>query len=55
MEENCEKRWKIWKTNRLNSEMIWNIRKKNRLNSEMIWNIQKKIVERCRKYGTKVS
>jgi hypothetical protein len=55
MEENCEKRWKIWKKNRLNSEMIWNIPKKNRLNSEMILNIQKKIVKRYRKYGTKVS
>ena len=55
MEEKCGKRWKIWKKNRLNSEMIWNIRKKNMLNSEIIWNIQKKIVKRYRKYGTKVS
>ena len=28
MEENCEKIGKIWKKDKLNSEMIWKIQKK---------------------------
>jgi hypothetical protein len=35
MEENSEMIWKIWKKDKLNSEMIW----KSQLNSEMIWKI----------------
>jgi hypothetical protein len=31
--------WKIWKKDKLNSEMIWKIWKKGKLNSEMIWKI----------------
>jgi hypothetical protein len=42
----CDKIWKVWKKNKLNSEKIWKIWKKSKLNSEMIWKIQKKIVKR---------
>ena len=45
--------WKIWKKDKLNSEMIWKIWKKSKLNSERIWKIQKKIVKRQGKYGRK--
>ena len=29
--------WKIWKKNKLNSEMIWKIWKKGKLNSDKTW------------------
>ena len=45
--------WKIWKKDKLNSEMIWKIWKKSESNSENIWKIQKKIVTRQGKYGRK--
>jgi hypothetical protein len=45
--------WKIWKKEKLNSEMIWKIRMKGKLNSEKIWKIQKKIVKRQGKYRRK--
>ena len=44
-------RWKIWKKNKLNSEMIGKIWKKSQLNGEMIWKIQKKLVKGQGKYG----
>jgi hypothetical protein len=53
MEEKCSTIWKIWKKDKLNSEMIWKIWKKSKLNSEKIWKIQKKIVKRYGKYGRK--
>jgi hypothetical protein len=40
------KHWKIWKKDKLNSEMIWKIWKISKSNSEQIWNIQKKKVKR---------
>jgi hypothetical protein len=33
---------KIWKKDKLNSEMIWKIWKKSKLNSEKIWKISEK-------------
>jgi hypothetical protein len=48
MEENSEIIWKIWKEDKLNSEMIWNIWniwKKGKLNSGKIGKIWKKIVK----------
>jgi hypothetical protein len=29
--------WKIWKKNKLNSEMIWKMWKKGKLNSDKTW------------------
>jgi hypothetical protein len=46
--------WKIWKKDKLNSEMILKIWKISKSNSEKIWKIQKKIVKRYEKYGRKV-
>ena len=47
------KHQKIWKKDKLNSEMAWKIWKISKSNSEKIWNIQKKIVKREGKYGRK--
>ena len=47
--------WKIWKKNKLNSEMIWKIWKRSHLNSEKMWKIQKKIVNRYGNYERKIS
>ena len=38
-EENRQKIWKIWKKDKLNSDMIWTIWKKGKLNCEKIWKI----------------
>jgi hypothetical protein len=50
----CEKRWKIQRKSKLNSEKIRKIWKKPKLNSEKMWKIQKKIVKRYGNYGRKV-
>jgi hypothetical protein len=47
------KHWKIWKKDKLNSEMIWKIWKISKSNSEKMWKTQKKIVKRYGKYGRK--
>jgi hypothetical protein len=55
----CEKIWKVWKKNKLNSEKIWKIWKKSKLKCENIWKIQKtkasRIVKRYGKYRRKAS
>jgi hypothetical protein len=48
------KHWKIWKKDKLNSEIIWKIWKKGKSNSENIWKIQKKTMKRYEKYRRKV-
>ena len=46
--------WKIWKKDKLNSEMTWKIWKKDKSSSDKIWTIWKKIVKRYEKYGRKL-
>jgi hypothetical protein len=47
--------WKIWKRNKLKSEMIWKLWKESKLNSEMIWKIWKKIGKIYENYGRTIS
>ena len=47
--------WKIWRKDKLNSEMIRKIWKKSKLNNENIWKLWKKIVKSYGNYERKIN